>query len=101
MEQHGPRGPVHRQIAMYIGGAFARSIDRCTLKRNRRKLLHIKKFGREQMMVAILDTGVDALDLNSRLNARSLRLRTIKNHRPRKVTEFTGDAGRKMADLKA
>src|ERR1700740_756510 len=101
MEQHAPRGPVHCQIAMYIGGAFARSIDRCTLERNRRKLLRIKKFGREQMMVAILDTGVDALDLNGRLYARPLGLRTIENHRPRKITEFTGDAGCKMADLKA
>src|SRR5258707_1239115 len=101
MKQHGPCGSVHCQIAMHIRGAFARSVDRCAFKRNRRKLLLIKKFGREQMMVAILDTGVDALDLNSRLYARPLRLRTIENHRPRKITEFTGDAGRKMADLKA
>src|SRR6267378_7126369 len=100
MEQNRPSGAMHGQIAMHIGGAFASMVDRRALKRNRRKLLGIEKFSREQVMVAILDTSVDALNLNGRLYARSLRLGRIENHHPRKLSKLTDHAGRKMANLK-
>jgi hypothetical protein len=63
--------------------------------------LGIEKISREQVMIAILDTSVDALNLNGRLYARSLRLGRSENYRPRKLSKLTDHAGRKMANLKA
>lgn len=61
--------------------------------------MDVEKVCREQMMVAVPNTSIDALDLNSRLDARSLRLGTVENNRPRKIGKLTGDTGRELADL--
>ncbi len=74
MEQNRPGGPMHGQIAMHIGGPFADMVNGRAPKTNRRKLLSVEKISREQVMVAILDTSVDASNLNGRLYVRSLRL---------------------------
>src|ERR1700747_410027 len=100
MEQNWPRGTMHGQIAMHVGRVIAGSVHRCALKRDRRKLLGIEKFSREQMLVAVLDASIDALDLNGRLYTRSLRLCPIENHRSGKICEFTGDAAGKLTNLK-
>ena len=60
MQRHRLGHTVHGEIAKDVAAVFASLFYTSTLKRDLGKFCGIEKFGAEQMMIALLNFGIDA-----------------------------------------
>ena len=64
MQRHRLGHAVHGEIAKDVAAIFVSLLYTPTLKRDLRKLRGIEKLGAEQMMVALLNFGIEAGNRN-------------------------------------
>ena len=70
VQPDGPGDAVHRQVAQDISRLRARLFHTAALESDFRISCRIKKFRAAQMVVALANAGVDALDQNFRCDGR-------------------------------
>ena len=91
------RHAVHRKRAN-CNKAFPFPHDFGALKGDLRILLNFKEIGRAEMLIASLNTGIDASRLNCSGDGRFCDISLIEVDVDTKVREFTFDAGNTIKD---
>ena len=68
---------VHGKIAGNVAALRPRSRDAAALKCDIGKLRHVEKLRAAQMIIALLDSGIDAADINSGHDRRFLGMLAV------------------------
>ena len=77
MQRNRFRDAVHGKIAENVAALRPRSRDAAALKCDIGKFRHVEKLRAAQMIVALLDPGIDAADINSGHDRRFLGMLAV------------------------
>ena len=77
MQRNRFRDAVHGKIAENVAALRPRSRDAPALKCDIGKFRHVEKLRAAQMIVALLDPGIDAADVNLRRHRRFLGMLAV------------------------
>src|SRR5262249_7594443 len=88
MQRHGSRDAVHGEIAQDIATIFAGLFYAATLEDDLGELAGVEEFRAKQMLVALLDFGINACDGNAGHHGRTLRMFAVHFNRAAKSMEI-------------
>ena len=88
MQRHGPGDAVHGEVAHDIATVSADLFDAATLEDHLGEFTGVEEFRAKQMLVALLDFGINASDGNAGNDGRALRMFAVHFNRAAKSMEI-------------